>query len=44
MYDPERIRREGFTYYGVGLGESPAHTSLPDTISEDSLLSVLAND
>ena len=40
MYDPERIRREGFTYYGVGLGQSPERASLPDTIAEDSLLSV----
>jgi UDPglucose 6-dehydrogenase len=44
MYDPERIRREGFTYYGVGLGETSTRTALPDTIAEDSLLSVLAND
>ena len=41
MYDPVRIRREGFTYYGVGIGETPSHTALPATVSEDSLLSVL---
>ena len=41
MYDPIRIRREGFTYYGVGIGDTPSHTALPATISEDSLLSVL---
>lgn len=23
IYDPERVKREGFTYYGVGLGERP---------------------
>jgi UDPglucose 6-dehydrogenase len=42
MYDPERIRREGFTYYGIGLGETSTHTHSPGSIAADSLLSVLA--
>jgi UDPglucose 6-dehydrogenase len=23
IYDPARVKREGFTYYGIGLGERP---------------------
>jgi len=26
IYDPERVRREGFTYYGIGLGERSTDT------------------
>lgn len=44
MYDPDRIRREGFTYYGVGLGDVPHHGLTPPAFAEDSLLSVLAAD
>lgn len=44
MYDPLRIRREGFTYYGVGLGDTTPGSSVPSTIPEDSLLSVLTSE
>ena len=29
IYDPARIRREGFTYYGIGLGDSVATSDPP---------------
>jgi UDPglucose 6-dehydrogenase len=44
MYDPERVRREGFTYYGIGLGDTPSYRLTPQAVPEDSLLSVLASD
>ncbi len=34
VYDPERVKSEGFTYYGIGLGEStPPVRSFPVEVS-----------
>jgi UDPglucose 6-dehydrogenase len=41
MYDPDRVRREGFTYYGIGMGED-GDESNHRTISDESLLNLLA--
>jgi len=37
IYDPERVAREGFTYYGIGLGHRPDNdsTAAPATAKPD---------
>ncbi len=42
MYDPERLVREGFTYYGIGLGDTlPSGESTDELAQETIALSVL---
>jgi UDPglucose 6-dehydrogenase len=41
MYDPDRVRREGFTYYGIGMGED-GDEGANRAISDESLLNLLA--
>ena len=37
IYDPARVKREGFTYYGIGLGERPQHTATINAPSLDAV-------
>lgn len=42
MYDPDRLAREGFTYYGIGLGDTlPSGESADELAQEAITLSVL---
>ena len=41
MYDPERVRREGFVYYGIGLGSDDNQLTTADA-TEESLFRQLA--
>jgi UDPglucose 6-dehydrogenase len=41
MYDPDRVRREGFTYYGIGLGTGDDQATTADA-TEESLFNMLA--
>jgi UDPglucose 6-dehydrogenase len=38
IYDPARVKREGFTYYGIGLGERPHRAATIQAPSLDAVI------